>query len=206
MSRPTAFNQDVADKLLMEMRSGRTLKAICSEVTMPSTNTVWEWQNAGLGAPSTWRDVYQRARLEQADGFAADILNIADGVDDVSLASANQAVEDLDSDATDTEKRRAYFYAKKRSVEESKIRIDARKWTSARMHPSRWGDAVTINHTTDPDSAPVKLDVSGLSIEQLEAIAKIQSELTQGKPESVPSSEPSEPSPNEAASTNESGG
>ncbi len=190
MSRPTTFNQDIADQVLMRMRNGETLKRICSDLDMPSTNTVWEWQNAGLGAPTTWRDVYARARLDQADGFAADILNIADGSDDISLASAIQAVEALPADATDTEKRRAYFHANKRSLEESKMRIDARKWTAARMHPSRWGDSVTLNHTTNPGDEPVKLDLGLMSTDQLEVIAKVQAQLARGPDEGTPTSVP----------------
>lgn len=176
--RPTIFTEEMANTVLMRMREGETLKAICMDSEMPTTHTVWEWTQGGLGAPSEWQRVYARARLDQADGYAADILTIADHVDDNALASANQAVADLDDDSTATEKRRAFFYAKKRSVEAAKLQISTRQWTAARMHPSRWGDSVTLNHTTNADSAPVKLDLSGLSTAQLESLAKIQSDIS----------------------------
>jgi hypothetical protein len=135
-----------------------------------------KWRDGQSGAPNTWCGVYARARLEQADGFAADIVNIADLTDDRALVVAQAALEDLSDDATETEKRRAYFYAKKRSVEAAKLSIDARKWAAARMHPSKWGDKVTLEHTGDIDK-PITIDFSAMSTEQLEKIALLEAQL-----------------------------
>lgn len=144
---------------------------------MPSTTTVWHWTQGDSGAVSSWCAVYARARLDQADGFAADIIELADAVDEVAHATATAAVKALPADATETEKRRAYFYSKKRSIEGAKLAIDVRKWAAARMHPSKWGDKVTLEHTTPVDN-PFRIDFSNISTAQLERIAELEAQLT----------------------------
>ena len=175
-TRAREYDEEIANELLDRLRDGETLKSICRDPLMPTTNTVWLWTQGSLGAPITWHSVYARARLEQADGFAADVIELADAVDDTAHLAGQAALDALPADATATEKRRAYFYAKKRSIEGAKLAIDARKWSAARMNPARWGDKVTLSHANELDK-PFKIDFTNLTTEQLEAMAELEAKL-----------------------------
>lgn len=178
MSKIVQFNKALATTILNRMKDGETVKAILADEGMP-TNTTWlSWINGENGAPSSWEGDHARARQLQADAFAADIITLADGVDDAALITAQQAVDALPEDATATEKRRAFFYAKKRSIEGAKLSIDARKWSASRMRPSRWGDKVTLEHSVDP-AATLKIDLTQLPTELLERILLLQAEVVE---------------------------
>ena len=151
---------------------------------MPTQKTIWEWENGFLGAPTSWRQDYARARQKQADSFVADTLAIADTVDETAHIAAVAALANLPEDATSTERRRAFFYAKKRSLEAAKLQIDTRRWIASRMAPNRWGDKVTIEHVGD-ENRPIAIDMGKLSTPQLEQLAVMQKALNAGEPETV---------------------
>jgi hypothetical protein len=180
MSKPSQFDAEVAEIVLSRMRDGETLKAIARDENMPTANVVWRWTQGCNGAPASWASSYARARLEQANGFAADIIEIADTTDDAARAAAEAAVAELPDDATDTQIRRAFFYAKKRSLEERKLMIDARKWAAARMHPSKWGDRVTHDHSVSAEE-PMGIDFSKVPTETMEKVLALQQELNEAK-------------------------
>lgn len=183
-TRCRQFDKTVADEVLERMADGETIHSITSEKTMPATNTLWEWCEGKLGAETSWREDYARARQAQADAFARAVIDLADATDPLAHAAGVAALADLGMDATDTQKRRAYFYAKKRSIEGTKLAIDARKWVAARMAPHRWGDHVTIEHIGDGNN-PVLLDMGQLSTEQLEQLQTIQRGLTPTTAETI---------------------
>jgi len=176
MSGLIEYNQSVAEEILNRMSDGETVKAILESDGMPSGHVWRTWLNGENLAPSSLPRAHARARQLQADGFAADIIALADNVDEQSHIAAQAAVDALPEDASATEKRRAYFYAKKRSVEGAKLSIDVRKWSAARMCPSRWGDKVTLEHTTDEDN-PMRVDLTQLPTELLERIMLLQEEV-----------------------------
>lgn len=176
MSKPTDYSEALAVELLDRMAEGETLKSICSDQHMPRQRIWRQWLDGQHGAPLALSSLYARARHHQADGFAADIITLADGVDDAAHHAATIAAESLPETATPTEKRRAFFYAKKRSVEGAKLAIDARKWTASRMNPARWGDKVTLEHQIDPDSS-IKIDFTDMPTEVLERLAALELEL-----------------------------
>jgi hypothetical protein len=178
------FNKVVADEVLDRIRNGETIREIVTDLEMPAKNTIWEWENGHLGAPSSWRNDYARARQIQADSFVSDTIAIADTVDETAHLAAVAALENLPEDATNTEKRRAYFYAKKRSLEAAKLQIDTRRWVASRMAPNRWGDKVTIEHVGD-ENRPIAIDMSKLTTEQLEQLAGMQGAVTDGEPVTI---------------------
>ncbi len=183
-TRCRQFDKVIADEYLERMGEGETIKSISDEQHMPATNTVWEWCHGKLGAETSWGDDYARARLAQADAFARAIIDLADMVDPIAHAAGVDALNGLDEFATPTEKRRAYFYAKKRSIEGTKLAIDARKWVAARMAPHRWGDRVTIENIGSGNT-PAQLDMSKLSTAELEQLQVIQKGLTPGIVETI---------------------
>lgn len=95
-----------------------------------------------IEANSAWAEQYTRAREAQADTLADEIVDIADD-------SAGD---------TDPASRR--------------LRVEARKWTAAKLRPKRWGDNVNINHGGEV-AHKVKLDMGALTADQLRALASI---------------------------------
>jgi hypothetical protein len=192
MSKPTQYEETLASELLERMAEGETLKSICADEHMPRQKIVRAWINGEYGAPLTLAPLYARARHHQADGFAADIISLADAVDDNAELAGVNAVSALPLDASPSEQRRAHFFAKKRSVEGAKLAIDARKWTAARMNPSRWGDKVTLEHSMDPDK-PVRIDFTNMTTEQLERLTALEAELVARTTDALPAAVNSAP-------------
>ncbi len=182
--RARQFDQVICDEYFDRMSSGETITSIIRDHHMPNDKTMFEWCNGKLGAPSSLRRDYARARLRQADAFARAVIDLADLSDPLAHASAVDALNNLPEDATTTEKRRAYFYAQKRSVEGTKMAIDARKWVAARMAPHLWGDQVTIQHIGEGEDKRL-LDMSQLTTEQLEELSRLQRQVAAGETEVI---------------------
>lgn len=170
------FNREIFDEILDRMADGETLRSIFMDADMPTYSGFRAWLRGENGAASSLGVEYARARQDQADGFAQDITNIADLTDETARLAAEAALGELPATATATEKRRAYFYAKKRSVEGAKLSIDARKWTAARMNPRRWGDKISLELGMN-DEKPIRIDFTNITTEQLEAMLALESQL-----------------------------
>lgn len=121
--RPTDYNLDVASTICERLSDGESLKAICSEEAMPAKATVFKW----LGVHPEFVDMYTRAREEQAETLAAEIVSIADEADTV--------VKDLGDGLT------AVVFDST-AVARNRLRVDARKWVAAKLKPRVYGDKI----------------------------------------------------------------
>jgi len=74
MARPTDYNQEVADKICEAISNGQSLRSICDPADMPNKATVFRW----LDRHPEFGDQYARAREEQAEALADEIVSIAD--------------------------------------------------------------------------------------------------------------------------------
>lgn len=84
----------------------------------------------------------------------------ADYMDDLILDTAN---------ASDPE-----------SAPADRVKIDAYKWRAARLQPKKYGDRVH-KELSGPDGNPIKLDVTGMTDEQLAALEAALSGSTDGE-------------------------
>lgn len=120
--RPTAYSQAVADKIIdLISTSSKGLDSLCkahSSLPHPATVRRWISQNEGF------RDRYARAKEEQADLMADEIIDIADELTGKDLTHEK--------------------------IGAAKQRIDARKWVAAKLKPKKYGDK--LDHTTDGES------------------------------------------------------
>lgn len=89
-----------------------SLRAICTSADMPAGGTVHRW----LAEHQDFQEQYARAREEQADGFADEIIDIADSV------------------APETGE-----------VAKAKLQIDARKWKAAKLAPKKYGEKLELD-------------------------------------------------------------
>ena len=91
---------------------------------MPGVSTVYRW----LSLHDEFRDKYARARDDQADTLADEIIAIADEQHEV--VSETGKVFDPE-------------------VNRDKLRVDARKWIASKLKPKKYGDKTEVEHTGD---------------------------------------------------------
>lgn len=95
---------------------------------MPNKATVYRW----LGSNEPFRDLYARAREDQADTLADEIVNIADNpVVGIKTKTGKDGVEITEGDM----------------IEHRRLQVDARKWVAAKLKPKKYGDKATHEHT-----------------------------------------------------------
>jgi hypothetical protein len=74
MARPSDYTPEVADGICEQIALGKSLRAICRGDDMPDASTVYRW----LSWNEAFREQYARAREDQADSHADEIIDIAD--------------------------------------------------------------------------------------------------------------------------------
>ena len=119
MAKPFVRTDEIAEAICIELAHGRSLVAICKSEGFPSYPTVSRW----LRDDERFRQRYARAREDQADYLADEILTISDdGRNDTYVDQNGKVKTDWDV------------------VGRSKLRIDARKWIASKLRPKRWGE------------------------------------------------------------------
>ncbi len=124
--RPSAFSQAIADRICEQLADGESLRNICLVEGMPHKATVYRW----LEGNEAFRDQYTRAREQQADHYAAEIIEIADdGTNDTYETEDGRELVDHEV------------------VARSKLRVDARKWAASKLAPKKYGERTQLEHT-----------------------------------------------------------
>lgn len=124
MGRPSDYSDTIATSICALLASGEPLTVICKAADFPSVSTVYRW----LQANSTFRDMYVRAREDQADTLADQIVAIADEQAEVIKE---------DGSAFDPD------------VQRDRLRVEARKWVAAKLKPKKYGEKLELG--SDPD-------------------------------------------------------
>jgi len=114
--KPTPFSDEVFDRICERLAGGESLRRICKDPDMPSVSGVFKWLDETEKHPGLV-ERYARARKAQAEGYADEIVEIAD------------TAHDRDSSAA------------------AKVRADARKWVAAKLLPSKYGDLKRLEHS-----------------------------------------------------------
>ena len=113
--RPTTYSQETVTEICARLAQGEPLRTICGGDDMPGLSTVYAW----LAKEPWFQEQYARAREDQADSLADDIVRIAD---------------EAPPPDGETGKIDSAWVAWQRN------RIDARKWTASKMKPKKYGD------------------------------------------------------------------
>jgi len=108
--------------MLSEGMSLRQILKADKAGTLPAQSTVYEW----LIRQPVFAEQYARAREEQADTNADEILEIAD---------------EMPPEFTDDKGR---TYLDQTYILWQKQRIEARKWTAMKLKPKKYGDRVAL--------------------------------------------------------------
>lgn len=136
MGRHSEFSQGVADVICERLAEGESLRSICRDEEMPALSSVFKWLNEQV----KFSEQYARAREEQAEALAAEIVAIADETEVTTKMDGEDVRLTLDATA----------------VARNRLRVDARKWVAAKLKPKVYGDKVTNEHT-GAGGGPVQL-------------------------------------------------
>jgi hypothetical protein len=139
MGRPSIYSQELADSICERIADGESLRAICSDESMPGRRTVLDWLDDD--SKLDFRAKYARAREAQADWHADEIIELADlpRIGQKVTTKANGDEEVVTGDM----------------VERARLQIDARKWYAAKLSPKKYGDKVT-QEVTGKDGGAVQ--------------------------------------------------
>jgi hypothetical protein len=124
MARPTEFTEIKFDEICSIIASTNLgLSSICSKDDMPDRVTFYRWMKGN----EELCNKYARAKEDQADFLAEEILEIADNKDGdtvpTEFGEAGNAV----------------------NVQRSRLQVDARKWIASKLKPKKYGEKLDID-------------------------------------------------------------
>ena len=131
------FDQRIADMICIGLSEGMSLRQILKADTtgvLPAQSTIYDW----LLRHPLFAEQYARAREEQADTNADEILEIAD-----------ERPPEFKDD-------KGRVYLDQTYIQWQKNRIDARKWTAMKLKPKKYGDKLALGG--DADAPPIKTE------------------------------------------------
>lgn len=125
--RPVEYKESIADEVCLRLTEGEPLVRICKSSHLPDVSTIYRW----LIRFPLFCEMYTRAREEQADTNADEIIAIAD--EDPKFTE----YKDKDGNVVDVKIDTAY-------VAYQKLRIESRKWTAAKLKPRKYGERIAM--------------------------------------------------------------
>ena len=146
LGRPAKYTEELADIICSRLSNGESLAQICREESFPCPTTVYSW----LFSTPTFMDRYTKAREEQADTNADQILKIADEEPPSYTDEKGRTTLDM-----------TYLAWQKQ-------RIDARKWTAMKLRPKKYGERLA--HEGVEGGAPIT--TSDISTTRLAEVIK----------------------------------
>lgn len=124
--RPSAYTEAIGNEICEQITEGISLRKICKAEHMPASSSVFRWLSENV----TFREQYTRAKDEQAEALAEEMLEIADYSSEDTFIDAQGNVK------TDNE-----------VVARSRLKIETRKWIAAKLKPHKYGDSINLNHS-----------------------------------------------------------
>ena len=134
--RPTDYSQDLADKICLMIASGKSMRAVCREDSMPCMTTIFRW----LREKKEFRQQYDLATEERAEAHVEEMLEIADD-------GTNDYVEQFGDDTS-----KQAYRVNGEAIQRSRLRVDTRKWAASKMKPKKYGNIVDLNVKSDEHS------------------------------------------------------
>ena len=146
---PTLYNTHIASIICIRLAEGESLREIVKTAGMPDRTVVYDW----LFRHPDFANQYTRAREEQADTLADEIIAIADE------SPETVEVRDKEGNILDIKIDSGY-------VNYQRQRIEARKWTAMKLKPKKYGDRMAVEGVeggaaikTEDTSASAFLDI-----------------------------------------------
>lgn len=135
VSAPVVYSDEMADRICSRIAQGESMVNICKDAGMPNRQTFMRWlledKHEGL------RDKYARAREEQADFYAEQIIEIAD----------EECTTIKHGDGDEAKEVEVAFDSA--AVARNRLRVDARKWYASKVAPKKYGDKLAVGQADD---------------------------------------------------------
>lgn len=127
MGRPSKYTDELAVEICERIVCGESLNKITRDSHMPSVGTVYRW----LQQDKNFREMYTRAREDQADTYADEIVAIADeNPETVPVYDQDGNLVEIKIDSS--------------FMQWQKNKMEARKWTAAKLKPRKYSEKTTI--------------------------------------------------------------
>lgn len=131
LGAPTKYSDELATRICLEISTtSKSLRTICKQDGMPCVATVLNWLNSN----ESFLAQYTRAKEEQADFLAEEMMEIAD--------DSSQDLDRIDDYGNRIEN--------KEFVNRSKLRVETRKWIASKLKPKKYGDRVDVTSGNEP--------------------------------------------------------
>lgn len=140
--RPNKYSIEIAKDICEKTAvSSKSLKTICEELDI-RVRTVLDW----LHENAEFSQMYARAKGEQADLLAEEIIDIAD---------------DGSNDFMTIQKGDKEYNVENREVtNRSRLRVDARKWIASKLKPKKYGDKLDLTSLGDKlNHGPMQVEI-----------------------------------------------
>lgn len=129
--------KQIVDAFLKQCALGKSIKTISKDPSMPGFSTLWKW----ISEDEEINKKYWLAKQVTADIYAEEIVDIADD-------GSNDWMESNDP-------KNAGYALNKENIQRSRLRVDARKWSAAKLMPKRYSERVA-NEISGPDGGAVE--------------------------------------------------
>jgi len=140
MGRPSEYTDEIANSICEQLVEGISLRTICKAESMPSISSVFNW----FQKFPAFLEQYARAKEIQAEGFAEELMDIADD-------GTNDFVEREDK------KGNVRVMLDQENILRSKLRVDTRKWVVSKLLSKKYGDK--LEHS-GPEGGPIQFVVT----------------------------------------------
>lgn len=124
MGRPSDYTKELAIEICSWLIDGKSIASYCRQPNTPSVQTIYTW----LSTHKDFLELYTRAREDQADTLADEIIDIADdGRNDKTVDEEGRVRTDQDV------------------IARSRLRVEARKWVASKLKPKKYGDKMELS-------------------------------------------------------------
>ena len=134
--RPTLYTNDLADLICAGIAKGISLVRICEADDMPEVRSIYRWRREH----ESFSQNYTRAREDQADFHAEEILEISDN-------GSNDWMAEHDPDNPG-------YKLNGEHLQRSKLRVDTRKWIASKFKPNTYADKIK-QELSNPDGSNI---------------------------------------------------
>lgn len=146
MPTPYVYNSELASKITGLIAQGKSVRSICRMEGMPDPSTIYYWI---LHYPE-FKELYLKAKEDQADALAEDMLDIADD-------GTNDWMAQRAADGSIT------LVADKEHIQRSRLRIDTRKWLASKLKAKKYGDSAMVKMAdADGNKLIIETSIRGL--------------------------------------------
>lgn len=121
--RPSSYTPETAQIICDLIAHGKSLMQICALESMPSRETIYQWQKVH----PEFADDYAKARIRQAD-YYFELINAVAFDDSRDVTGELKMPNSV-------------------AVSRDRLKIDSLKWILGRMDPAKYGDKVQAEHT-----------------------------------------------------------